>query len=89
MAVLRLGRFRTGPAGNGEMLTSHAALAAAVKDAFPGVIDMQVAPVSGAGDSRASGAQAALPARPECPGAGAAFSPAKGIRIEYAEVVDA
>ena len=84
MAVLRLGRFRTGPAGNGEMLTSHAALAAAVKDAFPGVIDMQVAPVSGA-----SGAQAALPARPECPGAGAAFSPAKGIRIEYAEVVDA
>jgi hypothetical protein len=28
MAVLRLGRFRAGPAGTGEMLTSHAALGA-------------------------------------------------------------
>ena len=75
MAVLRLGRSRTSLA-SGEMLISHAALAAAVKDAFPGLIGMRVAPVSGAGDSLARGAQAALPARPESLGAGAAFSPA-------------
>ena len=46
MAVLRLGRFRTGPVGTREMLTSHAALAAAVEDAFPGLIDMQLAKAS-------------------------------------------
>jgi hypothetical protein len=31
MAVLRLGRFGTGPVGTGEMLTSHAALADACR----------------------------------------------------------
>ena len=41
MAVLSLGRFRTSPAGTGEMLTSHAALAAAVAGAFPRLTDMQ------------------------------------------------
>jgi hypothetical protein len=49
MAVLRLGRFRAGPVGTGEMLTSHAALAAAVEDASPGLIDTQLAK---AGDQR-------------------------------------
>jgi hypothetical protein len=77
------------PGWRRELLTGHAALAVAVKDASPGLIDKQVAPESGAGDSLASGAQAALPARPGSPGAGAAFSPAKGIRIKYAGVVDA
>jgi hypothetical protein len=43
MAVLRLGRFRA-PAGTREMLTRHAARAAAVEDAFrPGLIEMQPA----------------------------------------------
>jgi hypothetical protein len=49
MAVLRRGRFRAGPAGTGEMLTSHAALGAAVEDAFPGLTGMQLAK---AGDRR-------------------------------------
>ncbi len=77
------------PGWHRELLASHAVLSAAVKDASPGLIDKQVAPVYGAGDSLASGAQAALPARPESPGVGTAFSPAKGIRIKYAGVVDA
>jgi len=56
MAVLRLGRFKTGPGGTREMLTGHAALAVAVKDALPGLIEMPLAtpaakggPVYGAG----------------------------------------
>ena len=52
MAVLRLGRFRAGPAGTGEMLTSHATLGAAVEDAFPGLTGMQLAK---AGDRRGTG----------------------------------
>ena len=70
MAVLRLGRVSTGPVGTGEMLTRHAALAAAVEDAFARLTDMQLAK---AGDQRRAGVwrwdslasgQAALPARP-------------------------
>ena len=56
MAVLRPGRFRTAPAGTGDMHASHAAPAAAVENAFPGLIDMPLAtpatrggPVYGAG----------------------------------------
>ena len=49
MAVLRPGRFTTGPAGTGKMLTSHAAPAAAVEDAFPMLIEM---PLAKAGDQR-------------------------------------
>ena len=40
MAILKLGRFRTGPAGTGDMHASHAAPAAAVENAFPGLIDI-------------------------------------------------
>jgi hypothetical protein len=36
VAVLGLDRFTIGPAKTGEPLTRHAALAAAVKDAFQG-----------------------------------------------------
>lgn len=36
MVVLRLGRFRAGQVGAGEMLTNHATLGAAVEDAVPG-----------------------------------------------------
>jgi hypothetical protein len=43
MAVLRLGHFRAGPADTGDMLTRHAAPAAAVEDAFPGLIEMRPA----------------------------------------------
>lgn len=84
MAVLRLGRFRTGPAGTGEMLTSHAALAAAVEAAFP---DMQLAK---AGDRRWTSVwrwdslatvQGALPARPASRNPGPHSRPAKGIAV--------
>jgi hypothetical protein len=43
MAVLRLDRFTTGPAGAGEMLARHAALVVAVKDAHLGLLDGQLA----------------------------------------------
>ena len=70
MAVLRPGRSMTGPVGTGEMLTSHAAPAAAVAGAFPMVIEI---PLAKAGDQRRTGGwrwdslasvQAAWPARP-------------------------
>ena len=94
MAILRLGRFRAGPADTGEMLTSHATLGAAVEDAFPGLTGMQLAK---AGDRRGTGVALGLTRRravgvadaPGIPQAGAAFSPAQGIATRYAEVVDA
>lgn len=94
MAVLRLGRLRTGPAGAGKcsQVTPH--WPPPVEDAFPGSskcswrrLAARGGPVHGAGDSLAS-VQAALPA-PGITQAGAAFSPAKGITTGYAEVVDA
>jgi hypothetical protein len=95
MAVLRIDHFTIDPAGTGEMLTRHAALAAAVKDAFPGLIEVQLAKVDDQTwidvwrwDSLAS-AQAAVAGAPTIPQAGAAFSLTKGITVEYAEVVDA
>jgi hypothetical protein len=45
MAVLRLDRFTIDPADTGELLTRHAALVAAAKDAFPGLIEVQLAKV--------------------------------------------
>ena len=95
MAVLRLGRFRTGPAGTGDMHASHAALAAAVENAFPGLTDMQLAKADdqrrdrcmALGLTRRRAGGVADP--PGTPQAGAAFSPAKGIATGYAEVVDA
>jgi hypothetical protein len=94
MAVLRLGRFRAGPAGTGEMLTSHATLGAAVEDAFPGLTGMQLAK---AGDRRGTGVAPGLTHRraagvagaPGIQEPGSAFSPAQGIATRYAEVVDA
>jgi hypothetical protein len=82
MAVLRLGRFRAGPAGTGEMLTSHATLGAAVEDAFPGspACSWQ-RPATGEGpvwrwDSLA-GVQPAVPARPASRRPGPHFRPPK------------
>ena len=95
MAVLKLGRFRTGPAGTGDMHASHAAPAAAVENAFPGLIDMKLAKADdqrrdrwlamGLTPRRAGG----VAGPPGTPQAGAASSPAKGIATGYAEVVDA
>ena len=39
MAVLKLDRIVTAPAGAAEMLASRAALAAAVKNASPGLVE--------------------------------------------------
>lgn len=50
MAVLRLDRSTTGPAGTGGLPTQHAALAAAVKDAFPGLMETQPVPGGEAAD---------------------------------------
>jgi hypothetical protein len=95
MAVLRLDQFTIDPADTGEMLTRHAALVAAVKDAFPGLIEVQLAKVDDQRwidvwrwDSLAS-AQAAVAGAPAIPQAGAAFSLTKSVTVEFAEVVDA
>ena len=50
MAVLRLDRSTTGPAGTGELPAQHAALVAAVKDAFPGLMETQPVPGREAAD---------------------------------------
>ena len=50
MAVLRLDRSTTGTAGTGELLTQHAALVAAVMDAFPGLMETQPVPGGKAAD---------------------------------------
>ena len=94
MAVLGLGCFRAGAAGIGEMLTSHATLGAAVEDAFSGLTGMQLAK---AGDRRGTGVALGLTRRraagvagaPGIQEPGAAFSPAKGVAVGCAEVVDA
>ncbi len=80
MAVLRLDRFTTGAAGTGEMPARHAALAAVVKDAYPGLIDTQLAASDQTWtgvrrwDSLAS-AQAAVAGAPAIPGRGRSRSP--------------
>ena len=76
MTVLRRGRFSTGPAGTGEMLIRHAALVGAVQDAFPGLIDMQLAK---SGDRRWAGASRWGPTRQHAGGvAGAPVIPQAG-----------
>lgn len=95
MAVLRLDHFTIDPADTGELLTRHAALATAVKDAFPRLIGVHLVKADDQTwigvwrwDSPAS-AQAAVAVAPSIPEAGAAFSLTKGITVEYAEVADA
>ena len=44
MAVLRLDRSTAGLAGTGELPAQHAALVAAVKDAFPTLMETQPVP---------------------------------------------
>jgi hypothetical protein len=94
MAVLRLDQFTIDPADTGELLTRHGALVAAAIDAFPGLIEVQLAKVDDQTwidvwrwDSLAS-AQAAVAGAPAIPEAAAAFSLTKTIAVEFAEVVD-
>jgi hypothetical protein len=95
MAVLRLDRFTIDPADSKELLSRHAALVAAVKKAFPGLLGVELAKVDDLTwidvwrwDSLGS-AQAAVADAPSIPQAGAAFSLTKGLTVEYAEVIDA
>lgn len=95
MTVLRLDRFTINPADTSEMLARHAALVATVKDAFPGLIEVQLAKVDDQTwldvwrwDSLAS-AQAAGAAAASIPQAAAAFSLTKTLTGEFAEVIDA
>ena len=55
MAVLRLDRSTAGPAGTGELPTQHAALVAAVKDAFPALMQTQPVPGREAADPGGGG----------------------------------
>ena len=95
MTVLRLDSFTIDPADTGELLTRHSALAAVAKDAFPGLIDVQLAKIDDQTwidvwrwDSLAN-AQAAAAQGPTIPEAGAAFSLTKSLAVEYADVLDA
>ena len=95
MTVLRLNHFTIDPADTGELLTRHAALAATAKDAFPGLIEVQLAKVDDQTwidvwrwDTLAN-ARAAAAQGPTIPEAGAAFSLTKSLTVEFAEIVDA
>lgn len=95
MTVLRLDQFTIDPADIGELLARHAALVAAAKDAFPGLIEVQLARVDDhmwldvwRWDSLAS-AQAAGAAAGNIPGAAAAFSLAKSLTGDFVKAVDA
>jgi heme-degrading monooxygenase HmoA len=95
MTILRFDRFTVDPMDTADLLTRHAALVAAAKDLFPGLIEVQLARVDDRTwidlwrwDTLAS-AQAAVANAPAIPQAQAAFSLAKDITVEYAEVVAA
>jgi hypothetical protein len=95
MAVLRLDRFTIDSADSEELLSRHAALVAAVKDAFPRLLGVELAKL----DDRTwidvwrwdflASAQAAVAGAPPIPQTGAAFSLTKDLTVEYAEVADA
>jgi hypothetical protein len=95
MTVLRLDRFTIDPADSEELRSRHAALVAAAKDAFPGLLGVELAQVDDQTwidvwrwNSLAS-AQAAVAGAPSIPQAGAAFSITKDLTVEFAEVVGA
>jgi quinol monooxygenase YgiN len=94
VAVLRLTRFKTDPADAEEMLARRAALIAAVRQAYPGLLRAQRARLdeqtwidAWRWDSRAS-AQAAIDHTSAIPEAGAAFSLTSDATAEFADVVD-
>lgn len=95
MAVLRIDRFQADAADSGELAARHAALVAAVKEAFPGLLGVELAKVDDETwidvwrwDSLAS-AQAAVAGASSIPQAGAAFSLTKNVSVEFAQVVEA
>ena len=94
MTVLRLDRFTVNPAEVADLIARHADLVTAAKDAFPGLIDVQLAQVDDRTwidvwrwDTLAS-AQAAVASAPSIPQAGAAFALTKDLTVEFAEVID-
>jgi hypothetical protein len=94
MAVLRIDRFTVNPADTADLVARHAALVTAAKDAFPGLIDVQLAQVDDRTwidvwrwDTLAS-AQAAVASAPAIPQAGAAFALAQDLTVEFAEMID-
>ena len=94
MTVLRLDRFTVNPADTADLMARHADLVNVAKDAFPGLIDVQLAQVDDRTwidvwrwDTLAS-AQAAVASAPSIPQAGAAFALAKDLTVEFAEVID-
>jgi hypothetical protein len=94
VAVLRLTRFKTDPADVEAMLEKRAALIAAVRKSYPGLLQAQLAMADDETwidawrwDSRES-AQAAISNVPAIPEAGAAFALTRDASAEFADVVD-
>jgi hypothetical protein len=94
MAVLRFARFTIQPGTAEDLLARRAALVAAVRAAFPGLIKAELAQL---GDDTwidvwrwdsPSSAQAAGQAAPAMPEVAAAFSVTRGLTLEQGEVVD-
>lgn len=94
MAVLRLTHFKIDPADTDEMLAKRGALIAAVRDAFPGLIEARLGKV----DDETwvdvwrwhslANAEAAIANAAAIPQAAAAFALTKDITAEFAELVD-
>jgi quinol monooxygenase YgiN len=94
MAVLRLTRFKVDPANTEEMLARRAALVAAVREAYPGLLHTQLAKVDDQTwidawrwDSLAS-ARNAIEHASTIPEAAAAFSLTTDTTAEFADIVD-
>jgi hypothetical protein len=94
VAVLRLTRFKTDPADVEAMLEKRAALIAAVRRSYPGLLQAQLAMADDETwidawrwDSRER-AQAAIGNAPAIPEAGAAFALTSDASAEFADVVD-
>jgi hypothetical protein len=94
MAVIRTTRFKADPARAEEVIAIRAELISAVRAAFAGLAEARLARVSEdtwvdmwRWDSSAS-MQAALAGAPALPEAAAAFSLARDVTAENAELID-
>jgi len=94
VAVLRLTRFTTDPADAREMLARRSALIDAVRRAYPGLVQAQLAQVDDQTwidawrwESRVN-AEAALADAAAIPEAAAAFSLTRDATAEFADLVD-
>jgi hypothetical protein len=94
VAVLRLTRFKTDPADVEAMLEKRAALIAAVRQSYPGLLQAQLAwPTTRPGSTPGAGTRARARRRPSAtcppiPEAGAAFALTRDVSAEFADVVD-